>query len=447
MGDTGVSTAATAADDGVIGAAAETLERAEPAVAGLAAEDRPVVPLRRNWRFQLLWVGSTGTFLGVEIANIAYPLAILTLTGSAASAALFGFVETLAMLLAGLPAGAVVDRYDRRRVLLAAESSRAIATGSVAIALAQDRLTLVHLLAAAAVLGGVRPFGGAARMLLVRTVVPPEQLTAALTQEEVRSGAVELAGPPLGGALYGLGQALPFVATALSFALSWVLALFVRVAPQDHDRPAAPSTDRGWRQMFSGIRALWTEPTLRAATLLVTAINTVGAPVVLITVVILRQQSVSPAMIGLALSGAAVGGLAGSALVRPAHRYLQPGVLLCVVAAVQVPVLVALALPFGPWWVAVVLFCSAVGVPSLRVLVDVLILRQVPDEQRGRTIAAVMTLFGVGMPIGTVAAGLLLAHLAASSAMLVLASVLALGVGYAVVNPRLRAARWPASQE
>src|SRR5882757_7561900 len=96
---------------------------------------------------------------------------------------------TLATLLAGLPAGQVVDRFDRRRILVLAEAVRMLAAASVAMALAQHRLTLVHLLVVAAVLGASLPFGGTARLLLVRAVVPSEQLTAALTQEQVRDGS------------------------------------------------------------------------------------------------------------------------------------------------------------------------------------------------------------------------------------------------------------------
>src|SRR5882757_5595893 len=100
-------------------------------------------PLRRNARFQTLWIGSTIGFLGIEAADVAYPLAVLALTGSPAEAGLFGALQTLATLLAGLPAGHVVDRFDRRRVLVSAEATRASAAGSVAVALALHHLTLV----------------------------------------------------------------------------------------------------------------------------------------------------------------------------------------------------------------------------------------------------------------------------------------------------------------
>jgi hypothetical protein len=102
-----------------------------------------------------------------------------------------------------------------------------------------------------------------------------------------------------------------------------------------------------------------------------------------------------------------------------------------------------LAVPAGPWWAAGVLFVAMLGVPSIRVLLDVLVFRQVPTGQRGRVIGALMTLMGLGMPIGLAGAGLLLQYLSAPAVMLVLAGVLAAGVlGCATMRP-LWQARWP----
>jgi MFS family permease len=405
------------------------------------AEQVVVRPLRRNVRFQLLWIGSTVGFLGIEAADVGYPLAVLALTGSPAAAGLFGMVQTLATLLAGLPAGEITDRFDRRRVLIAAEATRALAAATVAFALATHHLTVPHLLGVAAVLGAAGPFGATARMLLVRSVVAPEQLSTALIQEQVRNGVSQLAGPPLGGLLYGLRQLLPFVFSAVAFAVSMLCALVVRVPA----RPTAPPARTGNQGVLAGIRTIWRDPTLRAATLLVAALNTVGAPLTLITTVILQRQSVRPLLIGVALAGLAIGSLAGAALVKPLHRRCQPGWLLLGVVLVEAPMVACLGVPLGPWWLAAVLACGGLVIPAVEILVDVLIFRQVPDEQRGRVIAAVITLFGIGMPVGTALAGVLLEYLGGQATAFVLAGLLALCAGYAVSRRELRGSRWPVS--
>ncbi len=194
--------------------------------------------------------------------------------------------------------------------------------------------------------------------------------------------------------------------------------------------------------MLAGLRVLWAAPVLRAALLLITIGNTVGVGLDLAVIVILRQQHVSSGIIGLALGAGAAGGLAGAPLVKVLHR-LQPGILLLGTGLLWIPVFGLLAVPFGPWWVAGLMFAGMLTVPALRVLVDVLIFRRTPDEQRGRVVAAVMMVISVGMPLGMAGTGLLLQWLPAQSAMLVLVAVLAVGVAYCATKRELWQARWP----
>jgi len=418
--------------------------------------ERPV-PLWRNVQFQTLWLSQAASSLGAGVADVAYPLAILALTGSPARAGLFAAVQTAGMVAGALPGGQLADRLDRRTIVVTAESVRALATAVVAVGLITGWLSLPALIAAAALLGAGQAVSGAARLPLVRSVVPTSQLTSALTQDEVRQNGAALAGPPLAGALYGiraLAHAAPFLFTAASFLLSALGAVATKLLPatpdngatspgQAADGPTESETEPGARaRMLVGLRMLWANPVLRAAMLLITLANAVGVGLDLVVIVILRDQHVPSAQIGLVLAAVAVGGLAGAPLVKPLHR-IRPGVLLLGVCLIEVPLVFGLALPFGPWWVAALLFVPSLGVPALRVLVDVLIFRKTPDEQRGRVVAAVMTMLAIGMPAGLAATGALLQWLPARTALLTLAAVLAAGVLYCASKRELWRARWP----
>ncbi len=425
-----------------------------------------LVPLRRNLQFQTLWIGSAASSLGVSVADVAYPLAILTLTGSPARAGLFAAVLTVGVVAGSLPGGQLADRHDRRTIVIVAEAVRAIVTAAVAAGLIFGWVSLSLLLVAAALLGIGQAVSGAARLPLVRSVVPPAQMTSALVQDEVRQNGALLAGPPVAGALYGitvLSHAIPFLATAAAFAVAMLAAVAMKMMPGGYAapaagtsgsaaagpgaRPAAGPAANGESEsgMLAGVRLLWRAPVLRATMLLIMVGNMAGVGLDLAVIVILRQHHVGSATIGLALGAGAVGGLAGAPLVKVLHR-LQPGVLLLGMGLTWIPVFALLAVPFGPWWVAGLLFVGMLGIPSLRVLLDVLILRQAPDDQRGRLVAAVMVLISVGMPIGMAGTGLLLQWLSAQSAMLVLVAVLALGVGYCATKRELWRARWPEQQ-
>jgi len=219
---TGTSTAGTAGT-----ATATATKPARPAAV------RPL-PLWRNLRFQTLWIGTAASTLGVSVADIAYPLAILAMTRSPALAGLFAAVQAIGMLAAGLPSGVLADRYDSRTIVICTEAGRTAVTGLVAVALVTGWLSLPVLLVAAVLLGTGQAIKGSAQMLLMRSVVPPGQLTQVLTQDEVRLNGSALAGPALGGALYAirvLAHAAPFLFTAVSFLAALAGAVLMKLAP------------------------------------------------------------------------------------------------------------------------------------------------------------------------------------------------------------------------
>ena len=396
----------------------------------------------------------TSSTLGVAVADIAYPLAILAMTGSPSRAGLFAAVQAIAMLAAGLPAGSLADRFDPRTIVLVTEAGRVVVTVVVVLALVGGWLSLPLLLAAGALLGIGQAICATARMLLLRSVVPDGQLTGALAQDQVRTNGAAMAGPAVGGALYAvraLAHAVPFVFTAASFALALATTALLpaREKPQpqsddQHPDDQAAGADPVRGGMLAGVRVLWEHPVLRAAMILIMIVNTLGAGLDLIVIVLLRHQSVPSTEIGLALGAGYAGGIAGIPVIKIAHR-LRPGVMLLTICLIVVPVLALLAVPLGPWWVAGLLFVALLGIPSVQVAMDTLVIRQAPDAQRGRVAAAFMTLIALGLPIGLAGCGLLLRYVPAQAALLTLAAILAAGVAYSATKRELWHALWPAS--
>ncbi|OKJ17033.1 MFS transporter [Kitasatospora sp. CB01950] len=402
------------------------------------------VPLRRNRRFQTLWAGSAAAMLGTCVADTAYPLLLLAMTGSPTLAGAFGAVQFGASVLFGLHGGAVADRHDRRRVLILADTVRLLTALSVALALLTHRLTVPHTLLAAAAIGATMAYSGPTRMLALRTVVPPEQLRQALSQDELRVNGAALAGPPLAGFLLGLGRAVPFLATVLASAA----ALGASIAVRFDTEPAGPTGAADGKEkgaVFAGLRHIFGDPTLRATVLVAVALNLAGSAMLLTVMVLLRDHGTSEAGTGLALTGEAVGGLLGAPLVTRLHRALAPGALLLAVAWSAPLLLGVLAVAEGPFAVFGMLLVMSLGIPALRVMVDVLVFQQVPEAMRGRAMAATMTLLMAGLPVGTMTAGLLLDRLPATTVLLLLAALLAAGLLPLTLGRSLRGTGWPTS--
>ncbi|MFE3107403.1 MFS transporter [Kitasatospora indigofera] len=433
--------------------------------AGQRPEPAQPVPLRRNLRFQLLWGGSAASTLGLHVTDTAYPLLLLAMTGSSTLAGAFGALQMAASVLCGVHGGSVADRYDRRRVLIAADSVRLLATLSVPLAMALDAFSVAHALLVAVVTGATLAYSGPVRLLAVRSVVAPEQLRQALAQDEARMSGAGLAGPPLAGLLLGAGRAVPFLGAALASLLSLATACLVRFPGRaEPAAPAAATTGTAADEAtgatsgtttgaaaaakdsgaLAGFRHLLADRTLRSTLAVVFGINLVGSAVVLPVIVVLRDQGVSSGGIGLALAGEAVGAMAGALLVARLHRLAGPGALLLAVAWFAVPLFLAPLLPGGAVTVFAALFLMGLGVPALRVMIDILVFQQVAEELRGRVIAATMTLFTVGMPAGLFGSGVLLDHVAPGTALAVLALLLALGLLPATFDRTLRRAGWPA---
>ena len=127
-----------------------------------------------------------------------------------------GSAQTLPFLLLFLPAGALVERWNRKWVMLISDGGRALALASIAVALALGRLTLVQIALVAFVEGALFVFFQLAETAALPNLVPQPQLATAVAQNQARDQGADLAGQPLGGLLFGVSQLLPFAVDATS---------------------------------------------------------------------------------------------------------------------------------------------------------------------------------------------------------------------------------------
>jgi MFS family permease len=394
------------------------------------------VPLRRNRDFILLQGGQLLSTLGNQSSWVAYPLLVLAVTHSPVKAGLVGFAGIVPYPLFVLPAGLIADRFDRRRVMVVSDVVRALALGGLVAALAAGRSPFALILAVAFVDGTMFAFFNIAEVGALGAVVPKEQLPQAAAAEQARLSSVVLAGPPLGGFLFGLGRSLPFVADAVSYTFSLASVLAMRT-PFQEERTMPEAKLRA--QVTEGFAWLWQQPFLRTCALMFAFTNLGGNALYLFVVVVGRRQGLSPAAIGVLI--AVYGGLSlvGS-LISPRIQKLLS------MRAILLGTL-WLGLGIGLYAIEPDVYLLIAGVvplallnPSLNAVVIGYRVAIVPDRLRGRVNSVARLLAQVGAPLGPLVAGALLGAFSPRETCLLLTGWFAAVALWATLSPSIRAA-------
>jgi MFS family permease len=374
-----------------------------------------LVPLRRNRDFVLFQSGSLLSTFGSGISGIAYPLLTLALTGSAAKTGYVGAVEFLPLVLLSAPAGVAADRFDRKRLMIAADVIGAVALALLAAAVLTGSVKFWMIVIVAFVDTTAAVLYRSGSSGAIKAVVPVPQLADASSVAMARMSVVRLVTPPLGGALFDLSRGLPFLADALSYAFSTAALLLMRTPFQEERLPGARTPFR------EGLAYFWSIPFLRTTVGMIAASNViaVGAPIAVI--ILADRQGLSGLTIGLfvALQGVAL--LAGSA-VSPLLRRRFPMRAILLSEFWMALVYVAFIIHPDVYVLAVCASLHAFWFPNTDSAIQAYSYMLIPDRLLGRAMAAANTLRAASAPLGPLLAGLLLAHTSPQVAIAVLAT-------------------------
>jgi len=399
-----------------------------------AATGEPV-PLRHNRDFQLLWSGQAVSLLGSQTSRIAYPLLVLAMTGSPAKAGIAGFAAMLGYLLFPLPAGALADRHDRKRIMIACDAIRLAAVGSIAVAFWAAHLTYAQILLAGFAEGGATIFFNLAERAALPMLVHPAQRSTAISQNEARTNVAQLAGPALGGVLFGLSRAAPFAADALSYLASLVTLPFIRTplqatagrgAPREASRGVPLGVSRSLRaELREGLAFTWRQPFLRYASIFGAAVNLLLQVVILGLIVLGRHDGASPAQIGVIVGCLGVGGLAGALVAPWFQRRIPAGLTITGCMWIWAVLLALIAVMHAVLWLyPMVAVIGFVG-PAWNVSAQTFRMQITPNELMGRTSSVSLQVAWGVIPLGSLLAGFLLQVLSAHAAMAVVAGGMA----------------------
>jgi MFS family permease len=371
----------------------------------LSTQSSAPASIWRNRNYLLLWGGQVVSSIGTQVSDLAYPLLVLVLTNSPAQAGFVGAVGMLPYLIFSLPAGALVDRWNRKRVMLLCDTGRAICLGSIPLTYVIGHLTLVQLYLVSLIEGTLFVFFNLAEVACLPRVVRKEHLPAVAAQTEFTNSLSSLLGQSLGGILFSLGRLLPFLTDAISYLVSVISLCFVNVPLQE--KRATPQ--RALRvEIGEGLHWLWRQPLLCFIALLGSTVHIFGGGMILIVIVQARQQHASPLIIGLILAVGGVGTMLGAflgGLLQKRYSFARLTKLTQWLSALFFPLYI-----FAPneVWLAVVIAIISAVMTIYGVIQFSYRLTLIPDELQGRVNSVFRLVVFAGDPIGLALTGALL---------------------------------------
>lgn len=394
--------------------------------------------LWRNRDFVLLWCGQAISEIGSSVSDLAFPLLVLLVTGSPAQAGIVAALNALPATLFSLPAGVLVDRWNRRRVMLFCDLGRFLSMVSIPLALAFGHLSIYQLYITSLIEGTLATLFDLAHTASLAQVVARGRLPEAIALDEVMEGTTALGGPSLAGLFFTLSRALPFLADAISYAVSVLTLVFIR-APFQGERNAARRPLL--TEVREGVSWMWHQPFLRSMTLLMGAGAFFFAGSTLVIIVLAQQRHASAVIVGCIFALGGVGSIVGSLLAPFLGKHLTVGqsILLCrwmfallwpLYALVPLPLLMGLV-EFG------IGFSDPIeDVPYFSYRLEL-----IPEELRGRVISACRLFPGITRPLGLFTTGLLLQRIGAVPTLLISWGALILIALVVTSNREIRQAR------
>jgi MFS family permease len=375
------------------------------ATATATDEPTPVAPLGRNRNYLLLWTGQFVSQMGDRLAMVAFPWLIYSRTGSEVGTGAIFALYTLPYVLFGVFAGVVIDRVNKRRLMVSTDVLRAglIALVPVAAAWSLPAVYVLSFLTASASV-----FFEPTKLAILPEIVPRDKLLRANSLLATGDNLTEVLGYGLAGVIVAVFGTRAFHIDAATFLISAFALLLMRYhAPSRAMRRVARSLDRDIREGMSYLRR---HRGLRANTLMVLAAAVgLGAAWSLTFFLAFQVFDGGPEVFGIFEATIGAGYLAGSIGVAMAATRLPKGVAMSVGLAIMGAAMVTVAVAPTVWLATMPFLIVGVANAVVLIAIDTYVQEVVPQDVLGRVLGARFALtqgtFAVSVLVGGALAG------------------------------------------
>jgi MFS family permease len=369
-----------------------------------------VSPLRHR-DFRLLWTGEVLSETGSNIAVVAVLIQVYRLTGSSAATGAIGLAQLPPLMAASLFGGPLIDRYDRRTLMLVSQVGQAAASGLLLAGAIAGSPPLLLVYVGAAAIAGFNGFGLATRTAMTPSLVPPDRLPSALALNQVMWQTALIVGPAVGGLVVGrYGLAWAYAIDVVSFGATIGAVLLMRPRPPVRSalgRVEERESASGWQRFRDGFRYLKGRRVLQATFLVDLVAMVFGMPRAIFPELAATQFGGGGEIVGIMLAAVAVGALVGALTTGWVHRVRHQGAAILLAVALWGAAIVGFGVVDDRLWLACGFLAVAGAADVVSAVFRSTILQQtVPDDLRGRISGIHITVVAGGPRLGDAEAGL-----------------------------------------
>ena len=363
-----------------------------------------VSPLRDSQAYRRLWVGDLVASAGSQMAAVALPYQVYSLTGSSLAVGLIGLAALGPLLLGSLAAGAIADAFDRRRLLIASQLASAGCCLALALLSAAGRPPLGALYVLAALLAFASSIESPVRNAVIPSLVGIDRVPAAAALNQIVNQTSQIAGPAVAGVLLAaFGIATTYAVGVADFTLAVLVAIALPSL-----RPLGSAAAPGWAALKEGLAFARSQPALLGTFVVDLNAMVFGMPRALFPALAAGTFAVGPRGLGLLYSAPAVGALVAALSSGWIGRVRRQGIaVMASVVAWGLAIAVFGLVPGDLFWLALVLLAAAGAADVVSAVFRNTIMQQVtPDQLRGRMSALHIAVVTSGPRLGDAESGL-----------------------------------------
>ncbi|WP_329614627.1 MFS transporter [Streptomyces brevispora] len=381
----------------------------------LEQSDIDSAPLRKNRDFSLLWASQAASELGSAVSILAFPLLLLSIHGSAVLAGAVGSMQAVIRAVLQLPAGALADRWNRRTLMLGCDAGRAVLFITLCVLTLTDHasISVIFIISGSAAILDVAFAPGEAAA--ISQLVSADRVSEAFARNEARSYAASLAGPSLGGLLYSIGRAVPFLFDALTYIISFILIRNIR-RPLQQPREGRSESSLA-SDILEGLKYVMGSPFLRGMIFTAIPINFALVSAQFSVTLTLSKNGYTPSLLGMAQGTIAVGGLLGAISATLIQRHVSFYPLLLVTVSTLFTLMAASALLAGRFLMVLPLALGLFLAPAINAALFGRLAAMTPNHLQGRVISVVVLLATAAASAAPLTAGLFVEGLGSVAAM------------------------------